>query len=354
MIASWRPLLSWGLPLLVLLTLQTACGRKTLPIPPQDAVPEAITDLQYRQDENHVTLAWTYPARTTVGSELPGLKSFLILRAVVPEEDYCPTCPLTFSSTIEIEAETAITDPKQRRAHYSETILRPRHRYLYRVQSKAGWRLVSDDSNTVSFFWDSPVVAPTELVAEAGDGQVTLRWQGVNRLVNGEEINGPEGYQLYRGPSDDDLVPLGEVLTSTNFTDAGLTNGQRYHYKVRAVRQVNGSRLIGLASHPLAITPLDLTPPLPPRGLTAVLATGGVKLLWERGSEKDLAGYRIWRRLPSEASLRQIGEVDRAEVSFFDPLPQAEDGCSWAITAFDKATPANESTPSKEVYHEPF
>jgi len=353
MITRLRPL-GLGLPLLALLALQTACGRKTLPIPPQDAVPEAITDLQYRQDENQVTLAWTYPDRTTVGSELPGLKSFLILRAVVPEEDYCPSCPLTFSSAIEVEAQAAITDPKKRRAHYSEPILRPRHRYLYRVQSKAGWRLVSDDSNTVSFFWDAPTVAPTELVAEAGDGQVVLRWQGVTQLVNGEEIKGPVAYQVYRGSNDDDLSPLAEAVSTESFTDAGLINDRPYHYLVRAVRQINGSRLIGLASRPLTIAPLDLTPPLPPRGLTAVVTSGGVKLLWERASEKDLAGYRVWRRLPNQTSPQLIGEVDRAEISFFDPLPQAEDGCSWAVTAFDKATPPNESTPSKEVYHEPF
>lgn len=374
----WRNQPRWlGVVVLAWISLlQGGCGRKTLPIPPRDAVPVAINDLQYRQDENQVTLAWTYPARTTVGSELPGLQSFLVLRAVVPEADYCDGCPVTFSSAVEVEAATAIVDPKKRLARYTETILRPRHRYLYKVQTKAGWRLVSDDSNTVDFYWESPAMAPSEVVAEAGDGGISLRWQAVATLVNGDAIGGavqsslksdggavqsPQGvkansvrYQVYRGLTPESMVSVGEAVAETSYADSGLLNGQVYHYQVRAVREVNGSRLIGLASHPVALAPVDLTPPAPPRNLTGVLVDGGVKLLWERSTEKDLAGYRIFRRLPAATSLTLIGEVDRTAISFVDALPQAPDGCYWAITAFDKATPTNESAFSKELYHEPF
>lgn len=330
------------------------CGRKTLPIPPYAAVPEPITDLQYQQDENQVTLTWTYPKRTTVGSDLPGLQAFLVLRAVVPEQDYCPGCPVTFSSAVEVEAEKAIVDPKKRQAHYTETILRAGHRYLYKVQTKAGWRLVSDDSNTVNFFWDSPALAPDEVTAQAGDGQVMLRWQAVTKLVNNDAIGDPVRYQVYRGLTPESFGPVNDAVAETSFTDSGLVNGQLYHYQVRAVRQLNGSRLIGLASHPVTVAPTDLTPPAPPRNLTGVLVAGGVKLLWERSTEKDLAGYRIFRRLPAETALTLIGEVDRAASSFVDQLAQAPDGCYWAVTAFDKATPVNESAFSKEFYHEPF
>lgn len=347
--------LGWALMACALLALsQGACGRKTLPIPPYEAVPQAITDLQSHQDENQVTLTWTYPERTTVGSELPGLQSFLVLRAVVPERDYCSGCPVTFSSAVEVEAAKAITDPKRRQASYTETILRAGHRYLYRVQTKAGWRLVSDASNLVSFFWDSPALAPDALSGEAGDGQVRLSWQAVTKLVNSDTLGGPVLYQVYRGLSPESLAPVNDAVAATNYTDAGLSNGQVYYYQVRAVREVNGSRLVGLASHSVAVAPTDLTPPAPPRNLTGVLVAGGIKLLWERGSEKDLAGYRIFRRLPQETVPTMIGAVDRAAMSFVDQLPQAPEGCYWAISAFDKAVPANESALSKELYHEPF
>lgn len=348
-------LLCLGLVAAVLFSLlQGGCGRKTLPIPPYEAVPEPIRDLQYQQDENQVTLTWTYPERTTVGSELPGLKSFLVLRAVVPEQDYCVGCPVAFSSAVEIEAAQAITDSKKRQARYTETILRAGHRYLYKVQTKAGWRLVSDDSNTVVFYWDSPALAPGDLRGEAGDGSITLRWQPVTRLVNTDVIGEAVRYQVYRGLAPTALVPVGDAVGDTTYTDSGLINEQMYHYQVRAVRQLNDSRLIGLASHPVALSPTDLTAPAPPRNLTGVLVAGGVKLLWERSTEKDLAGYRIYRRLPEASAMTMIGEVDRAGISFVDPLTKAPEGCYWAITAFDKAKPTNESAFSKELYHESF
>lgn len=346
----WPSLLALALAAVLI----AACGRKTLPVPPQEAIPEPITDLQFVQDESRINLTWTYPQRTTVGTDLPGLESFLVLRAVVAEADYCPGCPVSFSSALEVEADKAIIDPKQRLARYTETILRPGHRYLYKVQSKAGWRLISDDSNTVSFFWDSPALAPEEVTAETGDGRITLGWQPVAKLVNGEAIGPALLYQVYRGQSPEALRPVGEAVAATTYTDSGLVNDQPYHYQVRAVREKNGTRLAGLASHAVSVAPKDLTPPAPPRQLTGVLVAGGVKLLWERSTEKDLAGYRLYRRLPAATTLTLIGEVDRATMTFVDQLTQAPEGCYWAVTAFDKATPANESAYSKELFHESF
>ena len=332
----------------------TGCGRKTLPIPPHEALPEAIRDLRFQQDESQVVLAWTYPKTTTVGTEVSQIQSFLVLRAVVPAGDYCAGCPVTFSPPIEVEAKEAITDPKARQAKYTETILRPGHRYLYKVQTKSGWRVVSDDSNTVSFSWDSPALAPDEVTAEAGDGRVQLSWPPVTKLANAEPVSGPLLYQVYRGQTPEGLRPVGEPVAVTSYEDSGLVNGQTYHYQVRAVRESSGTRLSGLASRTTVAVPHDLTPPAPPRHLTAVQVTAGVKLLWERGTEKDLAGYRIYRRLPEEARPTRVGEVGRDQITFVDQLPQAPGGCYWAVTAFDKAEPANESGLSKELYHEPF
>lgn len=346
---------AWRVLLIIAASLAlAACGRKTLPIPPQDAVPLAINDLHYQQDENNVVLTWTYPKETTAGSELPGLHSFLVLRAVVPEADSCSGCPIPFSSAVEVEAGTAITDVKKRQARYTETILRPGHRYYYKVQTKAGWRLVSDDSNTVSFAWDSPAAAPAEVLAEAGDGKVMLRWQTVATLVDGQPLPGKVRYQVYRSQATDNFRPVGDPVAEVTYTDSGLRNGQIYYYQVRAVRESNGTRLVGLASTTVSQTPRDFTPPAPPRGLSGVVVNGGIKLLWEQSSDKDLGGYRIYRRLPDENILMLVGEADREAMSYVDPLPEAPGGAYWAVTAIDLATPPNESTFSKELYHEPF
>lgn len=332
----------------------TACGRKTLPIPPQDAVPLPITDLHFQQDENNVVLQWTYPNKTTAGADLPGLHSFIVWRAVVPNEDYCSGCPVTYSSNVEVESTTAITDLKKRQARYTETILRPGHRYFYKVQTKAGWRVVSDDSNTVSFSWAAPPSAPGALIATAGDRKIDLRWDAVNTLVDGQPFFEEASYQLYRSLTSENFRAVGDSVSGTSYTDTGLRNGQTYYYQVRVLRESNGTRIMGLASQTAVQTPVDLTAPAPPRGLSGVVVNKGIKLFWERNSEKDLNGYRIYRRLPEEKELTLIGEVGRDEMTYVDYLASAPNGCYWAVTAFDTATPANESIFSKELYHEPF
>jgi len=130
-----------------------SCGRKTLPIPPDAVIPTAITDLRFFQDESRVVLTWTYPDETTIGTEIKNIEGFQVFRAVIPEADYCETCPVPFSSFAEITLNQAVKNRKNRKAQYKETVLRPGHRYSYKVRTKAGWRLISEDSNVISFVW---------------------------------------------------------------------------------------------------------------------------------------------------------------------------------------------------------
>jgi predicted small lipoprotein YifL len=330
----------------------TACGRKTLPIPPQDAVPLPISDLSAHQDGNKIVLNWTIPERTTAGSRLPQIKSFELLRAVL-DEDACLTCPISFTSTIDLPLEQVIQSAKARRGQYSETLLRPEQRYIYKIRTKAGWRLVSDDSNQVSFLWLSPPEAPKGLQIKAGDQQVSLVWQSVTRMVNGDLLSAGLRYRVYRGLNSSDLRAIGEPVT-TSFDDVGLLNGRRYFYKVTAELRYGDARIEGLSSPVTSVTPHDLTAPPPPRNLVVVKTAAGIKILWERTISSDLAGYRVYRRLAG-GELSRIGEVDAAGNAFVDQKPPSG-VTSWyyAITSFDRAQPANESTYSQEIIYESF
>lgn len=332
----------------------SGCGRMTPPIPPQDAVPAPITDLISHQEGNKIVLNWGIPKRTTAGSKLPQIESFLISRAVVPEKDYCPGCPVSFTSTIELPLDKALKDSKGRKARYSETLLRPEHRYIYEVRTKAGWRLVSAESNQTSFLWLSPPEAPTGLQAVAGDQQVTLAWQAVHKLVNGSPLNDGLRYRVYRGNTADNLKLVGEPVEKSSYTDVGLFNGRTYYYKVLGELKRGNDLIKGLASSVVSARPHDLTPPPPPRNLTVVKVAGGVKLLWERTMVSDIAGYKIYRRL-SGGKLSLIGQVDVSQGSFIDKNPPAGQ-TSWyyAVTAFDRAQPPNESPYSQEIIYESF
>jgi len=333
--------------------LLCGCGRKTLPIPPQDAVPAPITDLSAHQDGNKIVLNWTIPTRTTAGSRLPQIKSFQLFRAVVAE-DACLTCPVSFTSTIELPLAQVTQNAKAKTGQYSETLLRPEHRYIYKIRTRAGWRLISDDSNQVAFLWFSPPEAPRELQVTAGDQQVSLKWQAATRMVNGEPLTGGLRYRVYRGKNAKDLQVINESVATPSYEDIGLINGRHYFYKVTAELQRDNARIEGLASPIISATPHDLTAPPPPRNLVVVKMAAGIKILWERTASSDLAGYRVYRRL-ADGKLTKIGEVDASGNAFVDQKPPTGP-TSWyyAVTSFDRAQPANESTYSQEIIYESF
>jgi hypothetical protein len=131
----------------------------------------------------------------------------------------------------------------------------------------------------------SSVAAPTSVTATAGNSSVALSWTAVSSAT---------GYQVFRGTTQ-----VGTVST-TSFTDKGLTNGTQYSYTVKAVVGTATST----ASAPVLVTP---TPPAPPHqngspltaptGLAAIstssLDTGAIEFTWNAVS--GATGYTIYK-----------------------------------------------------------
>jgi fibronectin type 3 domain-containing protein/predicted small lipoprotein YifL len=342
--------------LIILFSLSglAGCGRKTLPVPPSAVIPKAINNLNYSQDESRVILSWTYPGETTIGTELKTIEGFQIFRAVVPEKDFCETCPVSFSSTVEVAFDQAVQDRKNKRAAYTETVLRPGHRYVYKVRTKAGWRIISDDSNIISFLWEAPASAPTSVQLIPEDRQVSLSWRKVATRTDGTSLAMAPKYQVYRSADDRGFKPVGEAVSGTEYRDMGLVNGRLYEYKVRAVATRGESRISGIASSVVSGRPQDLTPPIPPHNLVVVKVVDGVKIIWARGVEPDIAGYKVFRRTETGDERVFIGETGVSQTFFVDKNAPASQRLLYSITSFDRARPANESMFSKEVQYEPF
>lgn len=100
--------------------------------------------------------------------------------------------------------------------------------------------------------------SPTGLAATAGNAQVSLSWSTPSSN-GGSAIT---GYDIYRGTASggESSTPIATGVTSTAYTDSGLTNGQAYYYKVTAVNSVGQSS----QSNEVNATP---TAP-PPAGVT--------------------------------------------------------------------------------------
>jgi penicillin-binding protein len=95
------------------------------------------------------------------------------------------------------------------------------------------------------------------------------------------------------------------------------------------------------------VTPVDLTPPAPPRDLVAIPSEGAVRLSWQPSPDADVALYIVYRAAGGGA-LQRVGSVPPPGTTFVD-REVARGTYRYAVTAQDSGVRANEGGRSNEV-----
>jgi fibronectin type 3 domain-containing protein len=159
--------------------------------------------------------------------------------------------------------------------------------------------------------------APLSAVAAAGNASVTVSWS-VPASDGGSAIT---GYDVYRGtgPGGESAAPIATNVTGASFTDAGLTNGTTYYYKMAAVNAVG----VSAQSNEASATPQQpATVPSAPQSLAAAGGNGSVSLSWSAPSSNGgspVTGYDVYRGTgPGGESATPIA-TNVATASFTDP-----------------------------------
>ncbi|MDX9834315.1 MAG: hypothetical protein RBT36_03775 [Desulfobulbus sp.] len=350
MIRRVRPSLqlAFGLTVLFLLTSFIGCGYKDKPIAPSQIVPVAVTDLQYQLDEKGVTLYWSYPNKTVTGTKVVDIASFDLYRAVVAVDEHCETCPIPFASPIDVPGG-ALPDNGARSTSYQMTVLRPGHLYFFKVRSRTGWWSESEDSNMVSFLWNTPPMAPEGLSVKAGDGRTVLAWQPVQRRQDASQLAETVTYQVLRSVDGGVFAKVGESVATTSYSDTQVENGRTYAYQVQAVSVFKQGQVAGGTSETVEATPLDLTPPPPPRNLQGIRTDVGVKVYWDQVEAGDLTGYRVYRRAAGADKSQLVGTVHLPYNLFVDKKAAENTQYFYSVTSIDGQNPANESARTPEV-----
>ena len=325
------------------------CGYKDYPQPPETVVPEPIGDLLYKVDDKGLQLTWSYPVKTIKGSVLDDISSFELYRAEIPLEDYCGNCPIPFDEPIEIDGGSPFDGEIRRKATYNSSLLRSGHKYFFKVRARTSWWASSTDSNIINFTWFQPAAAPQGVTATSGDQQVTLKWQPVTSLSDGNAINMDIKYQLLRSVGGKDFTKIGDPVDATEFVDRQVRNGQKYFYTVQSMMVHQDELVNGGVSEEVAITPIDLTPPLAPSGVMAVRTGVGIKIFWDKSGAADIGGYRVYRRPADKDSYELLGKVEPEYTLFVDSKAGDRVRYYYAITAIDQGTPPNESNKSREA-----
>ena len=174
--------------------------------------------------------------------------------------------------------------------------------YTYEVfRLTNGREVLIEQSNPITVARFQPDKAPDSVEVEADDGKVFMRWKpeekrfwGVNvyRQTEGEET-------FVRINSEPVMISLNqnekgeEVYPDIFVTDEGLRNGTTYTYRIAGIdffaRETQHSE-------PIAVTPRDKTPPLPPTNFRAEFKSFDVELTWvSEFQSPDMKGYYIYR-----------------------------------------------------------
>lgn len=326
-----------------------ACGKRGAPEPPEPRGPMSPTDVVVRRIGPDLVVACTVPARR---GPRPSQDPLLVelLRVEVPPGVETTGQADIFQRRGEIvrtvggldgltEGERVFfRDPV--RSGDGTTLEGWSVRYAVRIRDRRGRTSTLAASESIVPA-DVPK-APTDLSAEGVAGGIALRWSAP-----------PDGatFRVYRATGDG---PIGETPVSdrpiedTVWVDTSVVLGNAYRYVVRAIGESEGPLQESASSPEASALAEDRFAPEAPRGLVAVQEGTSVRLFWNPGSERDLAGYRVERSVDGETWVRpEGGEV--IEARFLDDDVHVGDRVLYRVVAFDGASPPNESEPSEPV-----
>jgi len=138
-----------------------------------------------------------------------------------------------------------------------------------------------------SFVINLTPAAPQNLLATAGDRQVTLTWNANNEA---DFLR----YRIYAGTTANPTTKLDSVNGISNTTKriSGLTNGTTYYFRITAVDTTQQESLF---SNEVSIIPRAIdVPPAEPQNLRATAGSRQVTLTWQANTEPDFLRYRIY------------------------------------------------------------
>jgi fibronectin type 3 domain-containing protein len=163
---------------------------------------------------------------------------------------------------------------------------------------------------------------PTGLTATPGNAQVALNWIA---------SSGATSYNVKRATvTGGPYTIIASFISTTSYTDTGLTNGTTYYYVVTAVNSAGESG----NSPEVKATPQATTPPAPPIGLTAKSTSRRtITLNWTQSTTSGVTQNRIYRRrISGSYSLTPTATVS-ARTSYLDTGLSSGKTYCYVVTA---------------------
>ena len=345
-------------------------------------IPAATSDLVVTQRADRVLLSWSYPALTTAGKNLTGVRRISIYRYDEPlpvspggrdpktlmpgDVDPTQAQPVVLFSRIPTIPQAQFTKLSTRidsieKANLADATAGARLLYhdtppfrssdgrpmrvTYAVVTE-GEEARSQPSNLATIVPLAVAIPPAGVTATAKAEGVTVTWTAPQQAVGNLGAPIITGYNVYRtapgkAPGELDVAVNTAPVTTTTYTDAPSYG--EHEYRVAAVAATGPPLVQSDLSAPAKVTFRDLVPPAPPATVTALLETKVVRLLWDAVDAPDLAGYNVYR---IEGKYRlKLTPSPLKESNFLDISIDIGIAYSYEVTAVD--TSGNESKPAK-------
>ncbi|HXV76417.1 MAG TPA: fibronectin type III domain-containing protein [Candidatus Polarisedimenticolaceae bacterium] len=342
---------AWSTTLALLLG-SGGCGEKGPPLPPEPRGPFPPEQVRVRQVGAEVRVGFVVPvARGGKQAQQP-------VRAELVRVTYPPGIQPTggadpFRRRGEIvavidgdplpagEARTIVDDTLDGMADGARDYTT---RYGVRVRDRRGRPspLVVAADLTIA----SVARAAGELRGEATADGIRLAWAA----PPGE---GPFRYNVYRLAGEQSSAldePLNRrPLEETEYLDTTVATGERYTYLVRVALSEGRPYVEGEDGAAITLLAQDRFAPSSPVGLVAVQEGVGVRLFWDPNPERDIRGYRVYRRVDEgevEGLWEPLGTDPIERPLYLDTDVRVGQRLVYRVTAVDRATPPNESAPS--------
>lgn len=355
MIMTRRP----ALPILLGLALVLgACGKKGPLLPPVSRVPQAPENIRIYQQGAQLMIEWTNPQSYVDGNPLGPVEEMEIWiwePSAGEETASTPPSPREMSKRGRLEIRLSAEDMDNLKRSESAGDEVPVYRYVrplgeeeigtpakaYALRARDQRRRPSAFSKPAAFEARILPLPPRKPAAKVFEDRVEITWQVPESDIDGKKPVPGLGYNVYKMDEAGVWRSLTDKPgTARQYIDGPPVFGRPVRYIVRAVLSVPQApqRFLESAdSEILELTPEDVFPPAAPEGLTSVSGRGFISISWLPNREKDLKGYKVWRKAEKEADFRLFTPEPIPQAVFMDEDVKPGRAYVYAVAAVDNA-----------------